>query len=221
MKALPTYAASTVPVITGLEIHVFHRPAEEASSGDWFDVVAVEDDLFFIVVGDAMGHGREASLKMPALRDLLEEAVRRSLAPGEALSRANGAACEARHESVFSALIASYRPSTRSLSVATAGHPAPILARARDAAVVPVAGMLLGVDPEARYEERASVISQGDRILLYTDGLIEANRRPIESEQLLIELLAHDASLAQIVATLLSSSPGDDVAALLITPVKG
>jgi serine phosphatase RsbU (regulator of sigma subunit) len=116
----------------------------------------------------------------------------------------------------FSALIASYHPSTASLTVAAAGHPAPIVVRRDRAVPLPVEGVLLGVDTSSRYHEIELPLCEGDRVLLYTDGLIEARKAPVESEKILIEQLSHNASVRGMMESLVPPDPCDDVGILLL-----
>ncbi|MGH7661900.1 MAG: PP2C family protein-serine/threonine phosphatase, partial [Vulcanimicrobiaceae bacterium] len=131
------------------------------------------------------------------------------------LRAANLVACRTSCES-FSALIAAYRPSTVSLTVATAGHPAPIFARRDFAVTLPVEGLLLGVDADAQYHDVELPLFEGDRILLYTDGLIEAQMVPTVSEEVLKDQLSRNVSVRLMVDTLVPPEPSDDVGVLLL-----
>jgi serine phosphatase RsbU (regulator of sigma subunit) len=67
-----------------------------------------------------------------------------------------------------------YDPETRVLRWARAGHLPPVLVRDGTAAELPLpSGILLGMDPDARYEEATQPMRPGDTLLLFTDGLIE------------------------------------------------
>jgi serine phosphatase RsbU (regulator of sigma subunit) len=67
-----------------------------------------------------------------------------------------------------------YNPQTHLLRWARAGHLPPVLVHGQDARQLPLpAGVLLGMDPDAQYEEAVQSLRPGDTLLLFTDGLIE------------------------------------------------
>jgi serine phosphatase RsbU (regulator of sigma subunit) len=67
-----------------------------------------------------------------------------------------------------------YNPDTHVLRWARAGHLPPVLVRGGSAAELPLpGGVLLGMDPDAQYEEAIEPLRPGDTLLLFTDGLIE------------------------------------------------
>jgi serine phosphatase RsbU (regulator of sigma subunit) len=67
-----------------------------------------------------------------------------------------------------------YNPDTHLLRWARAGHLPPVLVRDETAADLPLpGGVLLGMDPDASYEEATQSLRPGDTLLLFTDGLIE------------------------------------------------
>ena len=196
-----------------LKIEGLHRAVGGDLGGDWCSVWSIDDEVFF-VIGDAPGHGRAAAMSVPTLREMLRAAVSQSTgSPADALRAANLVACRTSCES-FSALIAAYRPSTASLTVAAAGHPAPIVARHDFAVALPVDGVLLGVDADAQYHDVELPLCGGDRVLLYTDGLIEANKTPTEGEKMLVEQFSRNVSARRMMDDLVPPDPVDDVGLL-------
>jgi serine phosphatase RsbU (regulator of sigma subunit) len=82
-----------------------------------------------------------------------------------------------------------YSPQTRVLRWARAGHLPPVLVRGGAARELPLpGGVLLGMDPDASYEEAVQSLEPGDTLLLFTDGLIE--RRGDSIEDVLAEFVA-------------------------------
>jgi serine phosphatase RsbU (regulator of sigma subunit) len=82
-----------------------------------------------------------------------------------------------------------YNPGTRVLRWARAGHLPPVLMHGGTAWALPLpGGVLLGMDPEAEYEEATQSLEPGDSLLLFTDGLIE--RRGDSIEDVLEEFVA-------------------------------
>jgi serine phosphatase RsbU (regulator of sigma subunit) len=104
----------------------------------------------------------------------------------------NKLTCELPEFTIASACCALYDPDRRVLTLASAGHPNPVLVRGGRAMIVakPHGGML-GVDPHGEFEEQELALEPGDVLLLYTDGLIERRRRAPEEN--IASLLDHAA----------------------------
>jgi serine phosphatase RsbU (regulator of sigma subunit) len=86
----------------------------------------------------------------------------------------NGVMCELTSGVVGTVVCGLYNPDTSVLRWARAGHLPPVLVRGRAACQLPLpGGVLLGMDPDATYEEATQPLEPGDTLLLFTDGLIE------------------------------------------------
>jgi serine phosphatase RsbU (regulator of sigma subunit) len=93
-----------------------------------------------------------------------------------------------------------YNPDSRLLRWARAGHLPPVLVRAGAARALPLpGGVLLGMDPDAEYEEAIQPLEPGDSLLLFTDGLIE--RRGDSIEDVLEEFVENVAADPEASAT--------------------
>ena len=118
------------------------------------------------------------------------------------------------------------------LTLASGGHPSPLILRA-DGRVeqIEVPGTLVGILPEARFEDRDERLGPGELLLLYTDGATELRRSDLEfGERELVHALRGQAgrSAAQVVEAvggrideLQDGSPRDDVALLAIRTPPG
>src|SRR5580698_750850 len=94
--------------------------------------------------------------------------------PAELLRMLNGVMCHLTSGVVGTVVCGLYSPDTRLLRWARAGHLPPVLVRNGTARTLPLpGGVLLGMDPDAEYEEATQSLESGDRLLLFTDGLIE------------------------------------------------
>jgi serine phosphatase RsbU (regulator of sigma subunit) len=101
----------------------------------------------------------------------------------------NGVVCRLTSGVVGTVVCGLYDPGTRVLRWARAGHLPPVLMRGQTAWDLPLpGGVLLGMDPDARYEEATQSLALGDTLLLFTDGLIE--RRGESIEDVLAEFVA-------------------------------
>jgi PAS domain-containing protein len=161
----------------GVDVAVRYRPAEAGAlvAGDWYDTLKMPGGDLLVIVGDIVGHGIEAVTGMVTARNALRGLASADKNPGELLSQFNFAACTFTDTEITGTVICCrYNPETRVLRWARAGHLPPILVRAGVAAVQPTPdGLLLGVTPDAEYEELELRLQPGDTLLLYTDGLIE------------------------------------------------
>ena len=166
------------PVETaGVEVAVRYRPAEHGRlvAGDWYDALLLPDKRLLLVVGDITGHGIDAVTGMIAARNALRGLAATGAGPGELLRLLNYAACHLTTEGIAGTVVCGrYDPETHVLHWARAGHLPPVLVRDGRSEMLPLpAGVLLGLDPDAEYEEVTLPMRGGDTLLLYTDGLVE------------------------------------------------
>jgi serine phosphatase RsbU (regulator of sigma subunit) len=159
-----------------VDIAVRYRPVEPGHlvGGDWYDVLTLPGDDLLIVVGDITGHGIDAVTGMVAARNALRGLAATQEGPAELLRHLNYAACHLTEGIAGTVVCGRYDPQTRLLSWARAGHLPPVLVRDGAARALPLPdGVLLGLDPDAQYEEARTQLRVGDTLLLFTDGLIE------------------------------------------------
>jgi serine phosphatase RsbU (regulator of sigma subunit) len=165
------------PVETaGVDVAVRYRPAEHGRlvAGDWYDALLLPDKQLLLVVGDITGHGIDAVTGMIAARNALRGLAATGAGPGELLRHLNYAACHLTEGIAGTVVCGRYDPETRLLHWARAGHLPPVLVRDGRAEMLPLpGGVLLGLDPDAEYEEVTLPMRGGDTLLLFTDGLIE------------------------------------------------
>ena len=166
----------------GIDVAVRYRPAGEGHlvGGDWYDTLLLPDDDVLLVVGDVAGHGIDAVTGMVAARNSLRGLAITGAGPAELLRMLNGVVCHLTPGVVGTVVCGRYNPASRMLRWARAGHLPPVLLRTgergqpRTARQLPLpGGMLLGLDPDAAYEEASEPLERGDTLLLFTDGLIE------------------------------------------------
>jgi len=127
-----------------------------------------------LVVGDITGHGIDAVTGMVAARNALRGLAATGAGPADLLRYLNYAACHLTEGIAGTVVCGRYDPETRILRWARAGHLPPILVRDGASEMLPLPdGVLLGLDPDAEYEEATLQMHGGDTLLLFTDGLIE------------------------------------------------
>jgi serine phosphatase RsbU (regulator of sigma subunit) len=221
-----------LPEITGIDLAVCYRPAGRALEvgGDFYDVFSVAEDRWNLLIGDVVGKGADAAALTGLVRYTLRAAALGDPPLGEQLGAVNHALLHRTRLVEFcSAIYASLTAAAGEarVTLATCGHPPALVLRA-DGRVeeLAVGGPLLGVTEAAAFVEDEVVLTRGETLLLYTDGVIELpGRNPWRGMDLLQDTLrrTHHATAAQIVdrvqrATLLASAgtPRDDLALLAI-----
>ncbi|HEY0936263.1 MAG TPA: SpoIIE family protein phosphatase [Trebonia sp.] len=160
----------------GVDVAVRYRPAEQGRlvAGDWYDALLLPDKQLLLVVGDITGHGIDAVTGMIAARNALRGLAATGAGPGDLLRYLNYASCHLTEGIAGTVVCGMYDPQTRILRWARAGHLPPILVRDGAAQMLPLpSGVLLGLDPDAEYEEVELPMRSGDTLLLFTDGLVE------------------------------------------------
>ena len=160
----------------GFEIFGSMKPAREVG-GDFFDVLPLDNGRIGLVVADVSDKGVPAALFMMASRTLLKGAAIGHDEPGKVLSEVNQLLQEDNDAAMFvTVFYAIFDPESGELSYANGGHNAPLVVRADGSATVlpPTGGVALGVVPDLTYEESATTLRPGDHVVLYTDGVTEA-----------------------------------------------
>jgi PAS domain-containing protein len=181
-----------VPVeAAGIDVAVRYRPVGQGHlvGGDWYDTLLLPANDVLLVVGDVAGHGIDAVTGMVAARNSLRGLAITGAGPAELLGMLNGVVCHLTSGVIGTVVCGLYNPETRVLRWARAGHLPPVLVRGGTARELPLpGGVLLGMDPDASYEEAVQSLEPGDTLLLFTDGLIE--RRGDSIEDVLAEFVA-------------------------------
>ncbi|EGX55085.1 hypothetical protein SZN_34677 [Streptomyces zinciresistens K42] len=142
--------------------------------GDWYDVVAAGDGLA-LVIGDVQGHGVQAAATMGQLRSAVRAFALGDRPPDEVMSSTNHLLIDLDSGLFASCCYIRLDPATGVAQAAVAGHPRPLLRRpdGRTHLVDLPGGVVLGVDPQARYPVTELRIEPGAVLALYTDGLVE------------------------------------------------
>ena len=174
-----TLLPSEIPDVPGYNLAWHYQPAR-AVGGDFYDFIALRDGKVALVIADVTDKGVPAALVMATTRATLRAACRDSVSPGEILGRANEYLCPDIPPKMFvTCFMAVLDTGNHSLIYANAGHDVPYVLRASDGGVgeLRARGMPLGLFAGMPYEEKQLDLAKGDRILFYTDGLVEAHNR--------------------------------------------
>jgi serine phosphatase RsbU (regulator of sigma subunit) len=218
---------AALPAVPGLQLESFFRPMGAGSEvgGDFYDVFGDPDNLW-LVVGDVCGKGAEAAVLTGFLRHTTVAYARDGAGPAQVLARVNQAMLEHDFDGRFATAILAHLDFSKgevAVTLAAAGHPAALVARARgDAEELGTTGTLLGVFEDPHILERSTVLGPGDAIALYTDGLAEAHapERVLSVEQMVQRLAgsrprsAREAIDALVGLVDLENGVRDDIAIL-------
>ncbi|MEV0173653.1 SpoIIE family protein phosphatase [Streptomyces sp. NPDC050803] len=141
--------------------------------GDWYDALELADGSTLLSVGDLTGHGVAVTSGMAMLLGALRGMAMAGTEPGQLMSWLNQLLDATVQPALGSAVCCRYRPETRTLSWAQAGHPAPLLFRDGTGCRLEAPdGVLLGATTGATYEQADVALEPGDLLLLHTDGLV-------------------------------------------------
>jgi sigma-B regulation protein RsbU (phosphoserine phosphatase) len=146
--------------------------AEGVVAGDCYDVINLPPSGLGLVVVDISGHGAVSGILALRCKELLRAGLREGLPPNEALLWAAEQLDDLGDETFLSAFVAVVDLGTGSLAYASAGHPPALVCSARDTVELAPTGPIVG--PFAgTWDNRSAQIDPGDRLAVYTDGLIE------------------------------------------------
>ncbi|HLY19059.1 MAG TPA: SpoIIE family protein phosphatase [Bryobacteraceae bacterium] len=220
-----------IPRFPGYGISAAWRPAG-AVSGDYLDVLRLDESHLALCVADVIGKGVPAALLMSNVQAAVHALAGEKLSTGELAGRINrivaGNLGSGKFITFFYGVLDSQR---RRFSYTNAGHCEPILVRQNgECTRVNHGGVVLGVFPDWTYHEAHLDLSPGDRLVLFTDGITEiANAADEEfGEERLMEVLrthrALDAEAMQqrVMAAVADFSGGkfQDDATLIVTAVE-
>ena len=145
--------------------------------GDYYDIAQPDEDHLGFLIADASGHSIAAGMVAILSRIAFAEVAPRTLHPGEVLSVMNERLQGLADDRFVTAFYGVLNRRTRTLVYASAGHPPPLQYAAESGRVheLPARGFLLGIVPGEVYREREVTLEPGDRLCLYTDGVVEAH----------------------------------------------
>jgi sigma-B regulation protein RsbU (phosphoserine phosphatase) len=162
------------PYIPGFVISGLTVPAG-AVGGDWYDFIPFSDGRLGLVLADVSGKGTAAALLMSATRGMLRSLAEACRTPGEVLTKLNGLLVEDFPAGKFVTLVyAVLDPATRTVTFANAGHLHPLFIDGNGAQFLDTErGLPLGISC-GDYSETSVNLSEGSRLVFYSDGITEA-----------------------------------------------
>jgi serine phosphatase RsbU (regulator of sigma subunit)/anti-sigma regulatory factor (Ser/Thr protein kinase) len=222
--------AVAAPADARFSIATTYRPGVEMLEvgGDWHDTFLVDGSVLGVVVGDVVGRGLRAASAMGQLRSAVRAIAAPGVGPARLLSRLDHFVEQVEAAGMATVAYGELDLASGRFQYSCAGHPPPLLLPARgqprflwDGRSVPLGAY---VHPGARSEAELQ-LDPGDRLLLYTDGLVERRDEGIDDRlvQLLqaasaVRMLPLEGAVASLTAAMLEGEQvRDDVCVLLLS----
>jgi serine phosphatase RsbU (regulator of sigma subunit) len=175
-----------LPELRGLELSALYVPAsaDVVVGGDWYDVVALGEQRAVLIVGDVAGHGLQAATTMALLRHAALAYAAQDARPASVLGKlalfAGARGIRGHFATVLCALI---DRDAKRLTVASAGHLAPLLLEGDSGAFVALdidAAIGIARNGASRYRETTLPLPPSGTLLAFTDGLVERRGEVID-----------------------------------------
>jgi phosphoserine phosphatase RsbU/P len=187
-----------VPQINGCMTSGTWRPARNVS-GDYFDVLKFSDSKAALCIADVSGKGMPAALLMSNVQAAVHSFASETLAPSELCAKVNRVVSSSTGEDKFITFFYGILDSDRKkLTYTNAGHNAGLLLR-RDGSLIRLepGGAVLGPFPNWNYKNEEIELENGDRLLLFTDGVTELRNAAADEfgEERLVDLLIKNRGL--------------------------
>lgn len=189
----------------GFEAHAFARTAR-AVGGDFYDLFELEDGRVAFVLADVSGKGMSAALFMSMFMTLLHEKLIKEADPAQALNEANDSVARSNPENMFVTILAAvFDPTTNVLTFANAGHMPPLVVG--KGYLDPDPGIALGLFEDADIKNESRVLMPGEGIVLYTDGVTDANdtEKQFFGEERLAQAVATSSGAKEAVETIVAT----------------
>lgn len=171
-----SFLPAKVPEVKGFDLAAKSLPAKEVG-GDFYDFVPISDEKIGLVIADVSGKSVPAALFMVLSRAMVRASATGNPVASDAAKKANDLiAADAKSGMFVTLFYAILDEEARTLRYVNAGHNPPVVldGETGDIALLKTGGIAMGVMDGANMDEREIVLSEGDTVLFYTDGVIEA-----------------------------------------------
>jgi serine phosphatase RsbU (regulator of sigma subunit) len=212
-----------LPDIAGVQTSAVYRPGaiEADIGGDWYDVIALEDQRVLVVVGDVCGRGLRAATTMASLRFAIRGYAAQDDPPATILTKLSDLINISEDGQLATVLCALFDVRRHEITVASAGHLPPLLITDGHGEYLhSEVGLPVGVEVGASYATTTVLAPPSATFLAYTDGLVELRDEPIDDglTRLRDAALASDSDLPDLLHELVDGlrhePSADDIAIL-------
>jgi sigma-B regulation protein RsbU (phosphoserine phosphatase) len=166
------------PTVDGYEFR-FHSEARQQGGGDLFDWTKMDDDTYFLTIGDVMGKGLRAKFYafsfLSYVRGTLHTLLEESTSPSALMVELNKMLFndDVLEDTFATFLLVHWDPSADTLTYANAGHCRPVLISSDDVEVPEHSDLILGLEEDVKFSEVTVELEPGAAFVAYTDGLTE------------------------------------------------
>ncbi|ABW14673.1 protein serine phosphatase with GAF(s) sensor(s) [Parafrankia sp. EAN1pec] len=171
------------PALDGMEIAMEYRPGTAGTEvgGDLYDVIPLPGGRVGVAIGDVMGRGLHAAAVMGQLRAALRAYALEDWGPAELLARLDRVVDSLPGLQMATSMYAVYDPYSGRMTIASAGHPPPLLLLPDEEPdyLVLEPGLPLGTGEQGTFSELTVSLPSGSAFVMFTDGLVESRRRPL------------------------------------------
>lgn len=170
------FVPSQSPSLPGYSFFQYYRPADQIG-GDYFDYIELSDGRMAIITADVSGHGIAAAMLMAKLSAETRFLLASHTNPAEAITRLNRHILDLNVSMFVTMLCLVLEPETGRVEIVNAGHMLPMWVQANGSILEPgdeTVGLPIGVLPDFEYELSSIVMAKQQRLVLYTDGINEA-----------------------------------------------
>src|SRR6266550_1254699 len=219
---------SSLPVIDGYTFAASNRPAKSVS-GDYYDLVVRPDGRIYFVIADVSGKGITAAIVMSSVAMAFNIFTRTDPTPADLLRELNATLAPKTAPTKFVTMVVGVLdPTNGRVEFANAGHVPPLVVSSTGVEPLRSTDLVVGLFPNAQYRNQTIELKPGDSLVLFTDGVTEAENAA--EEQLGMEPVAetlkslHCENAARMLAAIeehvnrhIGDAPaGDDVTMLAL-----
>ncbi len=158
---------------SGWQTAFYYQPAG-AVSGDYCDLIPAEDGSLYFMLGDVSGKGVAASMLMAHLQAMFRTLAGIGLPLGQMIARASRLFCESTLSNNYATLVCGRAEKDGNIELCNAGHLPPLLGQGASVRPIHSTGLPLGMFCTEEFSIEKAQLKNGDCLLLYTDGLSEA-----------------------------------------------
>jgi len=162
------------PFIPGYDVWLFTRPANEVG-GDLVDFMRLDHDRYGIVIGDVSGKGLGAALLMVKIQATIRALAPDYTSPAAFLSKLNAILTRDHVPGSFTSLIfLNVSAASQAIRYVNAGHMPPLIISGTVVSESPKGDAALGLSGDTVYGENELLLRKGETVVLYSDGITEA-----------------------------------------------